>query len=183
MREFQRERAKGIPDGELRELESAIENLMRLKSTRVGSRCSPEALQGILENGRMKSQFETGTSGGALNTKRRADLEYTIMGYDKNMWTEERPIYGMFFDASDLEDFRPYLIWEGCYYGSVTIIFKDEIKRYTTFTAGDTLDAACSEIFFPTKVLAPSKDSLPVSIWSEVVSVLILVYHHVGVAL
>lgn len=52
------------------------------------------ALGCVLRDGRFKSQFETGTSSGLLDTTRRADLEQRIFGIPLDAACETRPIYG-----------------------------------------------------------------------------------------
>lgn len=55
---------------------------------------SKHALHSILDSGRIKSQFETGTSKGALAPEIRADVEHQFFGYPHDLPAKARPIYG-----------------------------------------------------------------------------------------
>src|SRR5690606_41821198 len=55
---------------------------------------SKHALHSILDSGRIKSQFETGTSRGALAPETRADVEHQFFGYPHDLPAKARPIYG-----------------------------------------------------------------------------------------
>ena len=52
------------------------------------------SLHQILHSGRMKSQFETHTSGGALAPETRASVEHQFFGYPHDLPHHARPIYG-----------------------------------------------------------------------------------------
>ena len=83
-----------LTEAQLLELEDALKRLLTKDSVRVAHRTDIKSLEGILRDGHFKSQFETGTSGEAFAPKRRAELEYALMGYGRNIRAEDRPIYG-----------------------------------------------------------------------------------------
>lgn len=51
-------------------------------------------LHQVLDSGRLKSQFETHTSGGALEPDSRRDIEHQMFGYPHHLPDHARPIYG-----------------------------------------------------------------------------------------
>ena len=89
-----------IPIDELKErlqttVERIVENAYFFRATRV------DLLEKImLEDGRWKSQFETGTSEGSLDQEYRMHAEHKMFGYqlDVDGNREQRPIYGYFSD-------------------------------------------------------------------------------------
>ena len=157
-------RQDGITDDDLRLLETKLKELFALDSTRLGSRCEVDTLRNILNDGRMKSLFETGNSGGTTNTTIRARVEWGEMSYSTKTQPRDRPIYGMLFDAPDLSKLN-LSEWRGGQYGDAVIVFKRETKRYATFTVGDSLNSYPQALVAPSPVLAPSADSVPSHIW------------------
>lgn len=154
----------GITDDDLRLLEEKFKELLASDSTRLGSRCDIETLENILNDGRMKSLFETGTSGGAKDPPYRSIVELMQMSYPEDSLPQDRPIYGMLFDAADLSGLNPSE-WRGRNYGSAVIVFKHEAKRYATFTVGDSLNSYPQALVAPSPMLEPSADSVPSYIW------------------
>lgn len=55
---------------------------------------SHHALGKVLDSGRLKSQFETYTSGGSLAPESRQDVEHKMFGYPHELPHHARPIYG-----------------------------------------------------------------------------------------
>jgi hypothetical protein len=88
-------------------------------------------LTSILRDGRLKTLFETSASGGASDPAARAQTEAVLMGLGTDVDVERRPVYG-YLVGSD----------EGVLlqYGSVILRLKEEVRRRTTFTLGDSLD-------------------------------------------
>lgn len=92
-------------------------------------------------DGRFKSQFETGTSGGALSSTSRSCTEYGYFGFknDLKFEAEKRPIYGYMTNQQTG--------WTGegdspsvGHYGDTFCKIKDEkFKSSATFTVGDSL--------------------------------------------
>ena len=52
------------------------------------------ALEQILADGRVKSQWETGTSRAHLSLQARADAEQALLGLDPGTPAQRRPVYG-----------------------------------------------------------------------------------------
>lgn len=95
-------------------------------------RVQSDVLPQIVEEGRWKSQFETGTSEGALDPGGRAAAETNMFGYPELLEPSERPIYG--YLAGD-----PYLDTGVSQYGDLAIRLKPEVLERTTWSAGDSL--------------------------------------------
>jgi len=95
-------------------------------------RCPPGAFNKVLDEGRFKSQFETGKSGGTLDISMRRDAEKIGLGLPENLEFNKRPVYG-------------YLEYKGqegsvSMYGDIKIILnKDAIINRSTMTVGDSL--------------------------------------------
>lgn len=115
-------------------------------------------LEKVLDGGYFKNQFETGSSGGALNPDKRRRLENKMFNVPKDntngMSDSDRPVYGMFCpkypsgkakaDMSDVEK-RTAIYYNngpGSWYGNgVTVVLKKEkVVNNATMTLGDSLD-------------------------------------------
>jgi Protein of unknown function (DUF3626) len=96
-------------------------------------RCKPETVDRILESGRLKSQFETMSSGGTLDTATRETVERRIMAYPSSTKPEDRPIYGYWADAGKHNDTAAE------YYGEVVVRLTPEARQRSTFVAEDSL--------------------------------------------
>lgn len=105
----------------------ALEQALCIRSTPV------DAVK-ILESGRFKSQFETGTSGGTLSNDVRRRAERVGLGAPLDLPADRRPIYG-YLDTSEIgHPDRAYG------YGSVKWVLKNEVRdTRTTVTWGDSL--------------------------------------------
>jgi hypothetical protein len=90
----------------------------------------------ILKDGRLKSHFETGTSGGKNVTSIRDEWEAVMFGYPTGMNPENRPIYGMV----ETNGVKPSSARGNEQYGQVTLVLKDSVRERTTATAGDSLN-------------------------------------------
>jgi hypothetical protein len=109
-----------------------------------------EALLLVLEEGRVKSQFETGYSQGSFAPEFRQNIENRIMGIPQNLPETLRPIYGFFADqqrdfgwneddelvVTPLTDVPPNQSSRP--YGDHQIILRGEIRDRTTATIGDS---------------------------------------------
>lgn len=92
----------------------------------------------VLPDGRFKSQFETRSSGGALDPKRRRLVEKDVMGVGERTAGSQRPIYG-YMPADDIT--TTYLRADHTrHYGDTIVRLKPGVKNRTTFTHGDSLD-------------------------------------------
>lgn len=117
---------------------------------KIAIRVTPKNLEHILGDGRFKSQFETGKSKGLNNTSARAAAEHMWFGVDPavNRNVEQRPIYG--YVAED--GIRPAGFTDGSLgglstdalsqYGTIQVVFKDDVRDRTTAMYGDSLNHA-----------------------------------------
>lgn len=91
-----------------------------------------DTLSQILSDGRVKTQFETGTtSSGNMSPQWRADFERRLFGYPDNLDPAKRPIYGYVGEAKNGSQ---------TIYGDTSIVLKEEVRDRTTMFIGDTLD-------------------------------------------
>lgn len=143
------------------EMENQIEKNLKeiLDENDMATRVSMENLDKILEDKRIKSQFETGKSSTTINANMRKEIEQTLFGYDLNLKDSLRPIYGYLtnfkngFDGSSTN---------GCVmYGNVAIkLKKSNLSNRTTFTFGDSLDGTRWDVKVPSLFTDPSKISI-----------------------
>jgi hypothetical protein len=122
------------------------------------------ALQEILDDGRIKSQFETGKSGGYLGEEMRSGQETFAFGYHPRIDPTLRPIYGYVHNKKIRYTKAMYDVRQ---YGNVHIVLKDEIKNRTTFTSDDSLN----QPMIPAPVNKPNKmavhPSMSFSLYTE----------------
>lgn len=125
----------------------------------MATRTSMESLEKILEDGRIKSQFETGKSATYINGEIRKEVEKELYGYDLDMDDSLRPIYGYLTNTKDGFEFSSRN--GAMMYGNVTIVLKkkDLIKR-TTFTVGDSLDGTRWDFKVPNLYENPTISSM-----------------------
>lgn len=105
---------------------------MRVRST---------AFEKILEEGRFKSQFETGNSCGSYHPDGRARFELAMFSYPEDMEPTKRPVYGYMTNSPDgeLGGSRDSVGM----YGQIAVKFKrDVVARKATFTFDDSLGKA-----------------------------------------
>ena len=109
---------------------------------------SDDALQQVLKDGRVKSQFETNTSRGSLAPDMRAKVEQSMFGYAKDLPVEQRPIYGYWGTPGDpiIQSpkggglrFADASHTGATAYGKVILRLSDDVASRTTFTGGDSL--------------------------------------------
>lgn len=102
----------------------------------------------VLEDGRLKNQFETGTSNGAYNPDLRLQNELKVSGTPIDTAPEKRSIFGYLatFEDENLPTDRSskknILHVASAYtkgYGDFKIIMKPSVKERTTFTANDSM--------------------------------------------
>lgn len=92
-------------------------------------------LHQVLDSGRLKSQFETATSGGALEPESRADVEHKFFGYPHHLPDHARPIYG--YLTNDPSKHHP----AASSYGNHTLVLhRPRIWHRTSAFLGDTMD-------------------------------------------
>lgn len=97
----------------------------------VRTRVTENALEQIIDDGRVKSQFETGTSEGHLDPDARAEAEEKGLGAPFDLSVEDRPIYGYVHHPEAGHDTSAY--------GDIALCMKPEVKDRTTVTFGDSL--------------------------------------------
>lgn len=139
-------------------IEAQITNHLRntLKDLPVSTRVTDSTLQQILDDGHIRSQFETGTSNGSLGRDSRAIAERDLFGLDPRQTPDrDRPIYGyMPLNPNDALAAERGLTLDQ--YGGVRIEFDDAVRARTTFTVGDSLAGTAR----PSPVNDPSFDSV-----------------------
>lgn len=114
-------------------MDDAAENLQQyIENNAVVIRLSPDALESVIADGRFKSQFETGSSGGWFDPSFRSQYEEFAFGIPQDIPAAERPIYG--FIEDDESSTRAY------WYGDAKVYLRDEVKERSTITAADSLD-------------------------------------------
>lgn len=101
----------------------------------------------IVQSGRFKTQFETGTSGGTFAPDERYAAENIGLGYPKDIPVTERPIYG-------------YVEGYAVMYGDVEFVLNDSLKARTTITVGDSMDRFMSSELAGTPILNPSLEGV-----------------------
>ena len=143
------------------EMEDQIEKDIKdiLDENDMATRVSMENLEKILEDGRIKSQFETGKSSTTINADIRKEMEQTLFGYNLDLEDSLRPIYGYLtnfkngFDGSSTNG--------SIMYGNVAIkLKKSNLSNRTTFTFGDSLDGTRWDVKVPSLFTNPSKISI-----------------------
>lgn len=143
------------------EMEDQIEKDLKdiLDENDMATRVSMENLDKILEDGRIKSQFETGKSSTTINADIRKEIEQTLFGYNLDLQDSLRPIYGYLtnfkngFDGSSVNG--------SIMYGNVAIkLKKSNLSNRTTFTFGDSLDGTRWDVKVPSLFTNPSKISI-----------------------
>lgn len=113
-------------------------------------------LQKILDDGRFKSQFESGTSTGLFEPTMRADVEKALFGASEELAANKRPIYGMLMDTTNMN--------QGKAYGNVVIkLDRAAIQNRTTMTYGDSLAATAK----PRLLSAPDMNCITSGGWGS----------------
>ena len=93
-------------------------------------------LQKIMDEGRYKTQFETDTSGGFLDTKARSIQEVATFSLHPSMNPKNRPVYGQVY-TNGFEDSAYKEAWQ---YGQIVLVVKKSVHKKTSWTAGDSLN-------------------------------------------
>lgn len=101
----------------------------------VASSTTVTGFLGIVRDGRFKSQFETGTSMGALDPERRRSVERGLVGMPGDISADKRVIYGHVRRADGSAVGYPD------HYGAITVIMKPEVRSRTFITGGDSFSS------------------------------------------
>lgn len=117
----------------------------------ISVRAPGEAALQILEDGRFKSQFESGTSKGVFDTDIRESSEKKGLGIDRDSPVEERPIYGYVQ--------VPGVPKQAGNYGAVEFQLHANVKERTTITLGDSLHEFGMGRLAGAPALDPAKES------------------------
>jgi hypothetical protein len=92
-------------------------------------------LHQVLDSGRVKTQFETHTSGGMLAPEERRDTEHKMFGYPHDLPAHARPVYG--YLTHDPSRHHP----AAQTYGNHTLVLhRPRIWHRTSAFLGDSLD-------------------------------------------
>ena len=166
----QQARAAGMTIAEFKE-EVARHAKALLDDADVYSRVHSDTLIKIIKDGRFKSQFETRTSQGILDTVVRSDLEKNLFGHAKDIPVNQRPIYG--YLASDGDGHISKFASVDCY-GDIAVKFKPSVRARTTFTVDDSLNrnydgpgALADPLLSPTHRSLMHKNEGPLS-WNSI---------------
>ena len=157
LQDYKQETGETITENDLKLIEDKMREMTSSDEVHVGIRFQPQYLDAILNDGRFKSQFETGTSEGYLDTDVRSEFENLSMGYYSFTSPEDRPIYGMLFEGKTAADIKPSQ-FGGDFYGGAVAIFKPSVKAHATVTFEDSLDY--DRFLQPSPLLKPSRYSI-----------------------
>lgn len=124
-----------------------LKNLNKMTSGKVCKRIWEKDLIRVLTDPehRLKTQFETGHSDGAFAPDYRRKAEYKGMGAPNDLDPRMRPIYGYIPQTTDYTG----------HYGNIRLVFKDSVRKRTTFTVGDSLGMFASDEVIATPVTHP----------------------------
>jgi len=111
-------------------LNDAVDKLQDVvNNNKLAVHSPPDAAKMILQDGRFKTQFETGTSKGKLSFTDRAIAAEKGLGIPQNVSNELRPIHGLVKEGK----------CNAMDYGKVQWVFKDTVRERTTVTFGNSL--------------------------------------------
>ena len=152
---FLKDAPKDVPEDEVRAAWLRLEQdfLTKMEEAKVSIQVRPTDLLKILDDGRFKTQFETGTSGGVKDIALRQKEEYRRFGLRRDAPVEQRPIYGH-LERPETPNFAVDQ------YGSARVVLRDEVRERTTYTNGDSLGGG----YFANPVNAPATDYIPTAI-------------------
>mgnify|MGYP002622754664 FL=1 len=105
----------------------------------------------LLDSGRLKTQFETGTSASTVDTSMRRRNELAVLNVANDTPDVERPVYGYLRMNRGEEE------WIDAY-GEITFLLKDDVKQRATFTVGDSIDSFGDVAAAP--ITAPAKEAI-----------------------
>lgn len=134
------------------EVESVVDETFRklVTDNDIAIQFPSRHLDALLADGRFKTQFETESSGGTLNTRIRAEAEELGLGIPADVNPAERPIYG-YMDLGQAARFNVHN------YGDLTFIVKDEVRQRATVTADDSLQNMLDGNVAGTPMINPGK--------------------------
>lgn len=155
-----------ITEEEAKDIANAMKEL--IDANDFCMRVTPQVLGYILEDGKFKNQFETGTSNGLLNKSTRRKATKNLFGADvDSMKPEDFEIYGYLGLKNKDEEFNLETpMYEGIkQYGSIAITFKkDRLNGHVTYTGEDSLSPALDKRTIAGNTSNPS--AAGISSWS-----------------
>jgi len=92
----------------------------------------------VLEDGRFKTQFESGRSGGMFDIEARKRAEKMGMGIPRDIDPRQRPVYGVVSNPPGTVAAVEHT------YGPVEFKLKPSVRRRTTYTVGDSFGGMSS---------------------------------------
>lgn len=124
----------GMSNREVARFEKDLYNELRpmLTGWQPSTRTGEKGIKGILSSGRFKNQFETGTSGGALDASDRRMLSQLYFGTPEGRLDMNREKYGFLKNPARLDDVG--------YYGRYEIGFNPSVRKRMTVTNGDSMN-------------------------------------------
>ncbi len=125
-----------------KEYQDKVEKFLKdeLKKTPVAIRVNETILSKILDDDKVKNQFETGETGQGKSVSQRkyndarSAYEEKVYGMNKSTPASDHPVYGYY--VRDKDETNPWL--ED--YGKIALMLHNEIKDRSTFTDSDSLD-------------------------------------------
>lgn len=96
-----------------------------------------DLLISIFADGRFRTQFETGRSGGDFNPRKRQSIEDMLFGAPLNLDDRDRPVYG-FLPRPTITGPRGPISDLVEQYGDATVVLRPEVRERTTWTLGDS---------------------------------------------
>ncbi|NMW84233.1 DUF3626 domain-containing protein [Peptoniphilus sp. AGMB00490] len=128
------------------EIESVSKGIKKLvDSNEYAIRVDSSVLEKILDDGRFKNQFETNTSGGALNAEYRKKATKQLFGVgNKKLSASEREKYDYLGHKNFAEDRRDFSVGQ---YGNCVVHFdKNKLAGKVTYTIDDSLGFAINNM-------------------------------------
>jgi hypothetical protein len=102
-----------------------------LSNASINIRMNEDHVVGLLRDGRYKTQFESGTSGGVLSHAMRIRTEQLVFGYPEDTASADRPVYGYLAGKRDSSE-----TWS---YGRVVLRMRDDVRHRSTVVFADSL--------------------------------------------
>ena len=101
-------------------------------------RATESRLRQALDDGRLKTQFETGTSSGVLDPEMRANFEAMDFDYPVDLPGARRPVYGYVSPNGVRPAIEDVSLTSS--YGDIQLVLRDSTRPRITVTAADSLD-------------------------------------------
>jgi len=151
---------QALKDAHLTKESADIITRSMLKDCNIFIRVPDDVIDNIMESGKLKNQFESGTSRGVLDNDFRADSEMGLFGIDTEN-PDNHPVYGYMHDTID--GYSPESAEALGHYGGIIVSLNDDIRDRTTFTNYDSLENQSPEegmLSIPSSVNNPSYASM-----------------------